>query len=53
MLLSNECWLGYHDNCSAPDSCECICHVKQDPAFADLMKYLMEEAEWLEENGGA
>lgn len=28
LMDSSECWLGHHDNCSAPDWCECLCHLE-------------------------
>lgn len=24
--MTNECWLGYHDHCTFPRWCECMCH---------------------------
>ena len=25
-MNSNECWFGYHIACSAPQTCDCLCH---------------------------
>lgn len=25
-VLTNECWLGYHDNCELWNDCDCMCH---------------------------
>ena len=43
-MLTNECWLGYHDHCEDPfDSCDCLCHADGKEMFKELMDYLMEE----------
>lgn len=36
-VLTNECWLGYHDNCELDEDCDCICHevFDWDDAFED------------------
>lgn len=37
-MLSNECHLGQHQQCSAVRDCECFCHVDIDDLIAELME---------------
>lgn len=36
-MLTNECWLGYHDFCELGEHCDCMCHEQWDwdDAFED------------------
>lgn len=36
VVLTNECWLGYHPNCEWESGCECLCHVTEKEIDAFL-----------------
>lgn len=60
-MLTNECWLGYHDFCEIHEHCDCMCHddgFDWDDAFEDgpiVENYLAVEKtveKWLERQQG-
>ncbi len=42
-MLTNECWMGYHERCDYYSDCECLCHAQASQLVDEATDYLMKE----------
>ena len=35
-MLSNECWLAFHDYCELLGWCDCLCHAQLDELIEEV-----------------